>query len=296
MAEYGHVDRAAIVTVLEDYAGYETSYWAQHGISFLVDAWADEVRKRILVDVGQESQVVLHNMGLLGIEPDSIDMVFLSHCHYDHTGGLLGVLEAIGARDVPVVAHPAILRPTYVLRPHLRSIGVPWMDAADRIAEAGGHLVLVSEPFELMPGVVSTGEVPRVTAFEDSRMGGFVVEQGCLVPDEMVDDLSLVINVGGKSLSIVTGCGHAGIINIIRHATTLTGIERVSEVIGGFHLIEADANRIRLTAEALVELNAGHVVTGHCTGFAANATIAAALGSGFSLLHVGRRVELGMSD
>ncbi|MEA1964365.1 MAG: MBL fold metallo-hydrolase, partial [Candidatus Aerophobetes bacterium] len=110
ICEIGKAESVKIYTLLEDYAGYETSFYAQHGISFLIDVKNKSLSKRILFDVGQSATPILHNMELLGINPNTIDMIFLSHCHYDHTGGLVEILKSV-KEGVPIVAHPDIFRP-----------------------------------------------------------------------------------------------------------------------------------------------------------------------------------------
>lgn len=295
MLEVGEVDSVEIVTLVEDYAGYETSFLAQHGISFLLDAKSGHVHKRVLMDVGQSSGPILHNMDILGIDPASIDMIFLSHCHYDHTRGLVGMLREIRKEGIPVIAHPMIFRPNYLLKPYLQHIGITGENSEERIGETGGCLALVREPFELLPGVISTGEVERVTDFEVPEPGIYNVEGGKLVKDQMLDDMSLIVNVRGKGLVLVTGCGHAGIINIIRHAVKITGVSRIEGLMGGFHLIEAGEEKIEKTVKALSEIDLGWVFSGHCTGFAANKRMSAVLGDKFNLLHAGKRLGLGLS-
>lgn len=157
----GELDSARIITVLDDYAGYETSFLAQHGIAILLEASSGGVCKRILLDAGQSALPILHNLELLGIDPCSIGAVVISHCHYDHTEGLVDVLKAIGRENVPVVAHTTMFRPNYIFDPFIRNIGVTGKNGPAAIEEAGGLLVLVDEPFEIMPGVIVTGEVPR---------------------------------------------------------------------------------------------------------------------------------------
>ncbi len=194
-----------------------------------------------------------------------------------------------------MVAHPTIFRPNYVLKPCLHHAGITGENSAERIRENGGCLVLVREPFELLPGVISTGEVERVTDFEVQKVGLYSVEGGKLLKDQILDDMSLIVNVsGGKGLVIVTGCGHAGIINIIRHARAITGVNKIEGLIGGLHLIEVGwEERIEKTVEALSEIDPNWVVAGHCTGFAALKRISMVLGDKFSLLHAGKRVSLG---
>jgi len=294
LLKVGEVDSIEIVTLVEDYAGYETSFLAQHGISILLDVNSAGVRKRILMDVSQSSTPILHNMNILGLDPTYIDMIFLSHCHYDHTKGLVGMLQAIQRESIPIIAHPTIFRPNYITKPYLRHIGITEENSEKRIEENGGCLVLAGEPFELLPGVISTGEVERVTDFEEARIGAYNIEDGKLVEDQISDDMSLIVNVKGKGLVIVTGCGHAGIINIIRHSIKITGVSRIEGLIGGFHLIEASEERIEKSVEALSKIDLGWVISGHCTGFAANKRMSTVLGDKFTLLHAGKRLTLGV--
>ena len=173
-----------ITVLVEDYSGYESPFLAQHGVSFLVEKGG----KRILFDTGQSAEPVLHNMGLLGIEPESIDYVFLSHCHYDHTGGLLGILKAIGKR-IPVIAHPEIFRKHFVTKPYLRSVGMPFRrEEIEELAE----LYLTPDSIEITEGLYSTGEIRKREDFERANIGVYTVKDGRIVGDELLDDMSLV--------------------------------------------------------------------------------------------------------
>jgi 7,8-dihydropterin-6-yl-methyl-4-(beta-D-ribofuranosyl)aminobenzene 5'-phosphate synthase len=86
------VDGLTIYTLLEDYAGYETTFYGQHGVYFLLDVVTGNMRRRILFDAGQSGKPILYNMEKMGLNPKEIDMIFLSHCHYDHSGGLVEIL------------------------------------------------------------------------------------------------------------------------------------------------------------------------------------------------------------
>ena len=287
----GQIESLRIITLLDDYAGYETPFYAQHGISLLLEACSGKVSKRILLDVGQSGKPILHNMKLLDVDPGSIDTVFLSHCHYDHTRGLVEMLKAID-KDIPVIGHPDIFRPNYIFDPFIRNIGITEENGIEKIKTAGGQLFLTAEPFEIMPGVLSTGEVPRRVDFEKQGIGTYNLENGHISGDSIMDDLSIVVNVSGRGLVVLVGCSHAGIINIINHAKEITGIEKIEGVIGGFHLIEASGERIQKTAAALKEMDIGWVIPGHCTGLMACAEIAKTMGDRFDLLHTGTTVSI----
>ncbi|WP_297515442.1 MBL fold metallo-hydrolase [Thermococcus sp.] len=272
-----------VVVLVEDYSGYESPFLAQHGVSFLIEADG----RRILFDTGQSAEPVLHNMKLLGIEPASIDYLFLSHCHYDHTGGLLGILKAIGRR-VPVIAHPSIFRRHFITRPYLREVGVPFRrEEIEELAD----LYLTADPLLITENVLSTGEITEREGFERAELEVYTIENGKVVRDELRDDMSLVAKTP-EGLVVISGCSHAGIVSIVKHAIRLTGEECVRAVIGGFHLIEAGEERIRKTVEEFQRLGVEEVYTGHCTGLRAEAEFLKAYGERFHKLHSGMVIEL----
>ena len=136
-------------------------------------------------------------------------------------------------------------------------------------------------------GITTTGEVKRQTDFEQVGIALKTIEGGEVVDDQMLDDISVVANVNGKGLVIVTGCSHAGIVNIARHAMELTGCEKIEGIIGGLHLIDASDVRIKRISEELAKLNPKWICVGHCTGFKAQVELYLAFGERFSPLQTG---------
>ncbi len=281
------------ITVLaEDSVQYESPLLGQHGISFLLEARKQDVCERILVDVGQNPSALLRNMRLLGIQPSTIDALFLTHCHYDHTQGTVEVLKAIGKKGFPVVAHPDTFRPHFVKDPYLRHVGVMPEDSRPRIEEAGGLLFLTADPFPFVPGLITTGEVRRQTDFEEVGIALFTLVDGETVQDTMKDDISLVAQVTDKGLVIVTGCSHAGIVNIVKHSVEMTGENRIAAILGGFHLLAASEERIGKTVAALSQFDIELISAGHCTGFKAQAALYQAFKDRFKPLQTGMIFEM----
>lgn len=265
-----------------------SSVWAQHGLSILLELGFGLDRMKLLMDTGTSSSVMLHNADVLNIDLSEIDLISLSHGHYDHTGGLMGVLQRRKSR-IAVLAHPDIFAPKLKARPTLKFIGLPFNRAE---AEAAGAIFLEARsPVAIAPGLTTTGEVPRIESFEKVE-GFWTVKDGQYCQDIIPDDQSLAVNISGKGLAVVTGCAHSGIINTIRYAQKITGVEKLYAVIGGFHLMDADEGRIEATAKALKELDPAIVRPGHCTGQKAVCRLQEVLGERCRPLAVGDSIQL----
>jgi len=145
------------------------------------------------------------------------------------------------------------------------------------VESAGGVPLLASNPVKIADGVTTTGEITRITDYE--KVSGFLmVEEDHFIEDFVVDDQALVINLKSKGLVVVTGCAHAGVVNTIIHAQKIMETEKVCAVLGGFHLIDADDERIQATVADLTELNIGFLGPCHCTGEKATRKLKEAFG------------------
>jgi len=292
MEKLGALDYLKITVLAEDSVLYESPYLGQHGVSFLLEGISGGNTKTILVDVGQNADALLSNMRTLGISPSIINAIVLTHCHYDHTQGVARMLREIGKKDVQVIAHPSIFRLHFVTQPYPRHVGIMPGDSKAEIEKAGGSLSLTKDPFVIMPGIMTTGEVKRRTEFEEAPIGLKTIQNGMVVDDLMLDDISVIANVKDKGLVIVTGCSHAGIINIANQAIEVAGGNKIEGIIGGLHLVDASDTVIRRTVEELSKLNVAWISGGHCTGFKAQVELYLAFGERFLPLHTGMQFEL----
>ncbi|WP_301281848.1 MBL fold metallo-hydrolase [Thermococcus aggregans] len=293
--DVGTADKLRIYVLAEDYAGYNSPFLAQHGISFLIEVKFNGNTRRILFDVGSYAEPVLFNMELLSIDPKTVDMIILSHSHFDHTGGLLGIMKKIN-KEVPIFAHPEIFKVSFATEPEFTYAGIPPLRGGSKgeIEKLGGIWVLSRDPIRLMPGVFTLGEVSKEekVGFEKNvTISLYKLEKGRLVPDEVEDEIGLAINTK-KGLVVIGGCSHPGIVSMTRKAIKISGIDQVYAVVGGFHLISADEERIQKTVEAFKELGVKKIYTGHCTGLRAEATFAREFGKNFEKLHSGKVIEI----
>ncbi|MGQ9702827.1 MAG: MBL fold metallo-hydrolase [bacterium] len=285
-----YLDKLIVTIVAEDSVLYESPYLGQHGISLYIEAFKNGYKKNILMDVGQNPDALLYNMSKMNIDPKSIDMMVLSHCHYDHTQGVSRLLKEIGKNDLPVIAHPSIFRLNFIASPYLRHVGVMNSDSKEKIEESGGTLFLTSDPFQIMPGLITTGEVRRQTDFEEVGIPlKTITDDNKIVEDKMRDDISVIANLKDEGMIILTGCSHAGIVNILKHSIEMTGVNKIKAVIGGLHLIEAPMERIKKTAESLSKFDINLISAGHCTGFEAQVELYNIFKQKFLPLHTGMK-------
>jgi len=284
-------DGLEVYVLADDYAGYSSPFIAQHGISLLLKIEYNNEVKYILFDTGTYAKPILFNMKLLKINPSVIDVIILSHCHYDHTGGLAGILKKIRKEEVPVITHPDIFRLHLVLKPHVMHVGIPRRCNRERVEELGGKWILVKEPFNITPCVMYSGEIREIEEFEKTDIELYTVKDGKLVKDPVRDEVAIAVNTK-KGLIIIVGCSHPGIISITKHFKKITGVEKIEAIIGGLHLINAKENRIKKTIEELNNMNVKNLYVGHCTGLRAEAEILRIFKGNFEKLCSGMRITI----
>jgi 7,8-dihydropterin-6-yl-methyl-4-(beta-D-ribofuranosyl)aminobenzene 5'-phosphate synthase len=244
------------------------------------------------------------------VDLSTIDAIALSHGHGDHTAAMPEVIRAIGVypegreweagatmeeivawmqvRRVPLVAHPAAFRERWAIREDGTRYGPSRPPPRAEWEAAGAEVILSEGPYRLAPGCWTTGAVPR-RSFEGggASTSRAYREDNTFLPDGLEDDQSIVLNVAGKGLVVLSGCAHAGIVNTVRYAREISGVDRVWAILGGFHLAPAKEDEIQRTIDAIVEVEPQMVVPSHCTGFRAMAEFARRMPEEFVLGAVG---------
>ena len=267
---------------------------AQHGFSALVTARRGRRRHTVLFDTGVTPDGCVENLRRVGKDPADIEAIICSHGHFDHTAGLSGLVARLGRSNLPVIVHPEFWTRRRLAIPGREPLEIP-TTSRRALEEAGFDVVEQQRPSYLLDGaLLVTGEVDRTTDFEQ----GFLIHQArrneAWVPDPLIlDDQALIVNVAGKGLVILTGCGHAGIVNICRYAQRLTGETRIHAVIGGFHLNGPLFEPvIPPTLDALSQLAPDVIVPAHCTGWRATHALAARFPEQFIQNSVGTTFDL----
>ncbi len=253
---------------------------AEHGFAALVTVRRGETTTSLLFDTGLSPDGLVTNADRLGVDLAAVQGVVLSHGHFDHAGGFAGLARKLGTRRLPMLVHPHAWTRRRLALPGREPDELPTL--SPRALDGEGFTVVERrEPSLLVDGcVLITGEVDRTTEFERGMPPsheGWTGDAWAHDPT-VIDDQALVVHVRDRGLVVVTGCGHAGAVNIVRHALRLTGVERLHGLIGGLHLGgPAFEPVIGPTVAALTELAPALVVPGHCTGWRAQHTLAAAL-------------------
>lgn len=282
---------------------------AEHGFSTILDIrYNDEKKKNIfLFDTGVSENGIIFNADIFGIELRNIETIVLSHGHLDHCSGLLNVLKKV-SKPIDVIAHPDAFLKRWIIYPDGNRAKMPVLDEKD--LENHGATIRkirnisflpnnnnegaddnVDGSINLPPPLMITGQIPRKTSFEKGFPLQYkeIEDEKELVPDPLVnDDQAVVVNIKQKGLVIVTGCGHAGIINTINYAKKVTKINKVFAVLGGFHLTGGIYEKsIEPTIKELKKADPKYIIPCHCTGWKATNRIIEAMPERFIQTSVG---------
>ena len=273
-----------LTTLSENTAG-RVGLLAEWGLSILVEV----DNYKVLLDTGLGMSTA-HNAAFLGIDLSKIDKIVISHGHRDHTGGLLDVLTA-ARKEIEVVAHPGIWASKYsrTFGDQEEYAGIPFTREA--LESLGASFRHTTEPYWLTDNILTTGEIPMHTEYEQIDANLYVRENGELRPDPLLDDLALIIK-SDIGLIVILGCGHRGIINTLHHAQEITGEQRIHTVVGGTHLIRASREQIDLTVAELKELGVQRLGVSHCTGLPAASILFQEFGDAFFFNNAGRRITV----
>ncbi|MBN1299295.1 MAG: MBL fold metallo-hydrolase [Actinobacteria bacterium] len=267
---------------------------AEHGWSILIE---DENRN-ILLDCGQ-SNLLLDNAKILGVDLTRIDSIVLSHGHYDHTGGLMPLLKNLN-KKIDVYVHPAAFEEKFSRYKGFngfnenRYIGIP---EKKHIYEKNGASFIESKDFlKLSENIFFSGQINDSAPIPKNgdaltKNSFFIKKDGTFIKDMLYDDISVFIKLP-KLLLIVTGCAHSGIINIIKKAQDLNLIDEEIAIIGGLHLSSVQKHDIDIVIEELKKFRIRLLVPAHCTGIEAFVHLKNAFGSNCVFSRTGKVINI----
>jgi 7,8-dihydropterin-6-yl-methyl-4-(beta-D-ribofuranosyl)aminobenzene 5'-phosphate synthase len=270
------------ITILCDNGISRSGFIGEHGFSLLIESGD----KKYLFDTGPGMSLPL-NLKVLNKDLKSLDKVFMSHGHYDHTGGLKWVIQQAG--KVEVVAHPDIFSGHMTLNAQdtdepPRYIGCQFTQ--DELEQLGATFAFTDHTREVSPGLwFVTGINPDPEKRpKDARL---LIPQGeKFVRDPIEDDASLLLKTDGAPI-LVLGCAHAGVFNILDHIRENMGITKLRAILGGTHLMFFESKDIRRAIDKFEEFSIDLVGVSHCTGFQAAVELSKHFGDRFRLASAG---------
>ena len=261
------------VTVVCDNMISRPGLLGQHGLSMVIEKDGESY----LFDTGQRLSLSL-NLKALDKNPHSLKKIFISHGHYDHTGGLKWILRKTGR--VEVVAQSSLFSKHMLADPENPKklptfIGVPW--GKGDLESLGAEFRFVDRPEEVAPGILFlTGiEGPAEGKPRDDRL--VLQERDRFIGDPVKDDASLILETG-KGPVLLLGCAHSGVLNILDYVREKLGLTKLHALLGGTHLMFYGLQYIPDFIERLDRLSVNLVGVSHCTGLAATIELAKRLG------------------
>jgi len=254
----------------------------EHGFAVFIET----KNGNFLFDTGQ-GLTITHNAKHLKKDLTSIKSIFLSHGHYDHTGGLPELLTL--KKEVVIYAHPDIFAKKYALvrnngQENKKHVGMKY--AREDLERQGAQFILNRVFTEVERGIYLTGEVPRITDYEKGDTRLLAERSGLLLPDLLLDDQSLVVKTT-QGLVIILGCAHAGLTNILRHIKNYFTKDTIHTIMGGTHLGFLTDTQLENTISDLKRFKFEKLGASHCTGLKAAARLSQEFGDRFFFACVG---------
>ncbi|MGD0974983.1 MAG: MBL fold metallo-hydrolase [Candidatus Korobacteraceae bacterium] len=284
--DYKIAKRPAYVT-----SPLDAAFHAEHGLSYHIETVVDGKTHACLYDFGTNPKGIVQNLDLLKIDLRQVEALGISHDHWDHEVALVEVLKAKReefSKDIPLYVGEQFFVGTYSKRPAgIIKANLLKREDIERLGFI--KIVEIKGPTAIIPGAYLPGRVERVTDYE--KLGPqFLAKKGDeYVQETFPGEQAVILNAKGKGLVVLSSCAHRGIVNTVRHAQKMTGIEKVHAVIGGCHLINAKPEVILKTVADIKAINPDYIVPTHCTGFEAISAFAREMPEQFILNTAGTR-------
>lgn len=245
---------------------------AEHGLAYHIETMVNGQTHSFLFDFASDAQGIKRNIELLKIDLKKIEAMALSHDHLDHQAALLELLKTKREeipRGIPFYVGQQFFVGTYSRTPDGKVNSLLALKREDLEGLGLVKIVEIKTPTPIVQGAYLTGKVEQVTDYEKIPPF-FVAKRGDqFVQEDFIGEQAIVLNAKDKGLVVLSGCAHRGIVNTVKHAQKITGIEKVHAVIGGFHLTGAKPELIQKTISDIKAIRPDYIVPTHCTGFEA---------------------------
>jgi 7,8-dihydropterin-6-yl-methyl-4-(beta-D-ribofuranosyl)aminobenzene 5'-phosphate synthase len=263
----------------------------EHGLSIAIEIEENDSKHLFLMDTGSLPQSIFENSKQLGVDLSQVEKLVLTHGHMDHFGGLLNLLPQL-KESTEFILNPKCYAQTVIIMPkpgleltngdlslglsELEKTGkissriLPLLDKknmVDLIEKNKIKMIETTEPVELYKGITTSGEIELFNIDEITPNIYLQKGENDIEKHTFRDETALYFNIEGKGLVVLTGCGHCGIQNIIKHGQKLTGVDKIYAVIGGFHEEWNPIEKIKKKVEYFEKINPEIICGMHCTGF-----------------------------
>ncbi len=257
----GNNMKTKITVLCENSVIVPLPFIGEHGFSCLIES-----EDTTLFDTGQGLGII-NNMAKMGKSVDAIRRIILSHGHYDHTGGLLSVLQN-RKEKTPVYVHPDAFNDKKAIIPlpqNTIEMPIGMRASKEDYEKAGAGFNLISGYVSITGSISALSDVKRPAGwkFWDARLKQKI--DGAIADDPFTDDLSLLISTESGPV-VLLGCAHAGIVEILNDLSGKTGHSEFHAVIGGTHLENAPEDYVALAMDTLRKYRVKKIAVSHCTG------------------------------
>ena len=295
--------------------GPKGSLLAEHGLAYHLESHRGGERKEILLDFSLTEKNLFNNYAVLGVDAAKADAMVLSHGHLDHYGALPDLARAMQGRFKPGLTVYAGGEDTFCHRLVVTPTATVDQGRLDRPAlEARGLNVVLARQATVVAGhAFTTGQIPRLTDFErppavarleagpmgsacsPTHFGDIKVEAkpGDFVPDLFQGEHATAYHLKDRGLVVITSCGHAGVVNSVRQAQKVSGVQKVHAIVGGFHLAPAPDEIVAKTVDAFKAIDPDYVIPMHCTGWNTIMAVHQAMPKKLVMPSTGTRVTFG---
>jgi 7,8-dihydropterin-6-yl-methyl-4-(beta-D-ribofuranosyl)aminobenzene 5'-phosphate synthase len=292
-------------------ADYRRTLHNQWGLSLLLETQRAAEQRMVMLDFGYTPEALINNMELVGADPNKIDALIVSHGHFDHYGGLLGLLDKYRSAlpaDLTLYAggEDNFCRRFAGAPGQLAESGV--LDRRE-LASRNVKIVLAENPV-VVGHAFTTGKIKRTSVEKilPSTQVEFAIKdglgcnashytpaelQGKIVPDDHLHEHATCINVKDRGLVVISSCGHVGIVNSARQAMDVSGVRKVHALVGGFHLGPAAPDYISQVMADIKTLDPDVIIPMHCSGDNFNQAVRAQMPDKLLLAGTGSRLTFG---